>query len=250
MSTVYTPDPKSIIDQILKLPNAKYLAELVAAGSSSTFSFDNEEDNQKKKLFDWLFTGNYTEGILGRFNEVNDENLIGSIVSTVLLNSKNTELKEKIAQEILQFVKDSEGYEHILDQAKLQVAFGNLWRQHMPPMLWGDSEDYYLAKFLLSGKFDDNVDRALIPYIRDIITLGTPGLTDYIESELQIPDEELLSDLTKFIGNTMYPEKPPEMTIDELLDRLAKYAKPKDLQVLFEHLKGGPPEAPEVPLIK
>lgn len=241
----------SILQKILTLPNAKYLAHLMQTSLPQI-----EEKFAILPLFNWLLTGEYTQGIIEKWGgdspDINDQikllidNVIDASVPDPYVNQK-----------ILKFITDTidDKLQNTVSKAKMINALHNVY--NLEGEGDGHDSDLYaagkLSKFLLTGKVDKASD--VHGMYSDFISRPNELISEIINM-LDSWDRNKVADYLHGLygsGEIDIDELPENERISYLLQEIMKVdekVNPEDIQTIYEYFYGSKPTAPVPPVIQ
>lgn len=223
----------NILKLITSLPGAQYLLEYVKSGPTRLV---------RKPLFDWLLTGQYTEGIL---DTIRDGDAVERIVNIVVDSSMNTSLSSKILRTIISDIKDERLYKY----AKVFNAIDSLHNKYSLNFL--DDSMYQAIAAARVVLFQGHSLSRDVDYVKEFII--DPKKVNLVNNIKFSFEEDLANALIEyFAANTEIPTQELQaMSIDQLLELLENEDPGKsseDIQEIYNFLHGAP-KAPEVPNI-
>lgn len=233
-----------IIKDILKFPNAKYLA-LVAQKA-----LQGEHDKEFSSVSKWLLTGNYQSTDRTNWYLTIQDNIPSLLVFHVLDNDPN---KAKIMDaDLIKLFSSTpqKDIELIGQKSKLLNAIGNIQSNLGVPMNEEVESLRYIANFLTTGKNDNPAWMIWIyalfimrpnELVGDILGKLSDVNYDYVTHEIEVTLEEL----GKSIGNMPQEEKLARGL--KMLSELNQNIQ-ANISMIYNYFYPAP-EAPEPPVV-
>lgn len=228
-----------ILQDILKLPGAKYLALLVQNGP---------KDDSGTAFYNWLFTGQYTpealsKDVMKRYLE--DKSIVDRLVCDVYYSSKQEVLNDLMVD----WLRERPNFTNIFRKAEVIESLFNIIGHsdvRMDPKL-----DYlnYLSEWIRTGDPSDEVDD-ISPMLNNVacLFLRDPKLMEEeIERELSMDQSKIIGYLEDVIDikENLNDNEQLKYLLSELSENPGKIDK-EDLQVIFDYFNPAP-VAPTVP---
>lgn len=261
-----TDIPSAVLQYILKLPGAKYLAQFVASGPDyPLFQWLADGDSTPLKIkqiissnSDRVYQRLTSKQLNHPFEEEIPQIAQFDVIPVVIEQSNNYDLRSYFAHQILDYIIKHYDVNKLVERCKLIMAtfkvIGGYFRDYdfLP---W--KRDYYLSMFLLRGKYGSFIDDEMKLFLSDFIIndfdtalkSASESIVESIESQ---NDESILESLAtalpeisenKYTQNMIKP-----MTDDQLFEALGEFIKSEDLQTLYQHFHPAP-SAPDAPPI-
>lgn len=237
----------SVIKEILALPYALQLAQLIQKQPTSSFN-------------KWILTGEYTPGLLSKddlsFFKYSKDYVIDKIVERIPKSSKHTDIIEILGPYVIRQISKRPDINTIIKQIKSIVALDHLMKIDRFIVNLPISHAIPEAKWLLTGKFDQNN----ASYLAAVISFSLKDSGDDIVGRLlevnvrQATAQVLVGilramkiDVLPVVGKLLKNERLPYLfdQVSKVLSNRPEYSQ--DLNFLYQTLIIQKPEAPEVP---
>lgn len=232
------------LKEILSLPTAKSLATLLV------------NNRMNKDLTNWLLTGEYKTGIIGKqiilTNILKDSRaVIEWLIEEIVENATNEQLK-LVEQDINEVLSNRSDYKDLVSKAKLGKLLFELMDNYT--MTSVDDGYEYPFKAILEGRYHTGSERDWLTYFLQ----DRKGAEGEIVSRLNEFSKEYTVDVLEKILESMSDQeefgkffnKLKTLPIDEklqyLLTIISKYGKSDQLQSIFDYFQIKP-EAPTPP---